>query len=105
MARIVSTRFLVEGVNDDADTRKAMQRLFDIFTFHGLGQATFEIVPGEPTRLWIKHKEGRTPSQELIAEALSRAGDYRVIDGGTAQRPHRARTSCDAQGGRPADRR
>lgn len=78
--RIVSTRFLVEGVDDDWDTKKAMQPLFDIFTVHGLGQATFEIVPGEPTRLWIKHKEGSAPSRELIAEALARAGDYRVID-------------------------
>jgi hypothetical protein len=81
VARIASTRFLVEGVNDDGDTKKAMQPLFDIFTVHGMGQATFEIVPGEPTRLWIKHKEGRTPSRELIAGALAKAGDYRVIDG------------------------
>lgn len=81
MPRIVSTRFLIEGVNDDRDTKKAMQPLFDIFTAHGLGQATFEIVPGEPTRLWIKHKVGSTPSRELIAGALTRAGDYRVVDG------------------------
>lgn len=80
MARIVSTRFLVEGVNDDWDTRKALQPLFDIFAAQGMGQATFEIVPGESTRLWIKHMEGSTPSRELIAEALARAGDYRVID-------------------------
>lgn len=81
MARIASTRFLVEGVHGDWDTKKAMQSLFDIFTAHGLGQATFEIVPGEPTRLWIKHQEGRTPSRELISQALARAGDYRVVDG------------------------
>ena len=81
MARIVSTRFLVAGVDTDDDTKKAMQPLFDIFTAHGLGQATFEIVPGEPTRLWIKHKEGHQPSSGLIAEALARAGDYRVVDG------------------------
>lgn len=81
MTRIVSTCFLVTGVEDDEDTKKALQPLFDIFTAHGLGQATFEIVPGEPTRLWIKHKEGHTPSRELIADALARAGDYQVIDG------------------------
>jgi len=80
MARIVSTRFLVEGVDDDSDTKKAMQPLFDIFTAHGLGQATFEIVPGEPTRLWIKHQQGRTPSRDLIARALAKAGDYRIVD-------------------------
>lgn len=79
--RIASTRFLIDGVHDDRDTKKAMQSLFDIFTANGLGQATFEIVPGEPTRLWIKHQVGSTPSRELIAEALARAGDYRVIDG------------------------
>lgn len=81
VAKIVSTRFLVEGVTDDRDTKKAMQPLFDIFARHGLGQATFEIVPGEPTRLWIKHKDTVAPSRELIDEALARAGDYRVVDG------------------------
>lgn len=79
-SRIAATRFLVEGVDDDEDTKKALQELYDIFTAHGLGQATFEIVSGEPTRLWIKHKVGSTPSRELIAEALARAGDYRVVD-------------------------
>lgn len=81
VAKIVSTRFLVEGVTDDRDTKKAMQPLFDIFAQHGLGQATFEIVPGEPTRLWIKHKDSVVPDRELIDEALARAGGYRVIDG------------------------
>lgn len=81
MARIVSTRFLVDGITTDWDTKKAMQPLFDIFTTHGLGQATFEIVPGEPTRLWIKHKDDSAPSRELIAGALAKAGDYRIVDG------------------------
>ena len=80
-ARIVATCFLVEGVRDDRDTKRAMQPLFDIFAAHGLGQATFEIVPGEPTRLWIKHKDSVRPSRELIDRALARAGSYRVVDG------------------------
>ena len=80
VAKIVSTCFLVAGVTDDRDTKKAMQPLFDIFAAHGLGQATFEIVPGEPTRLWIKHKDSVVPSRELIDGALARAGDYRVVD-------------------------
>ncbi|AMS06614.1 hypothetical protein DUY81_12990 [Acidipropionibacterium acidipropionici] len=81
MTRTVSTCFLVEGVVDDADTRKALQALFEIFAEHGLGQATFEISPGGPTRLWIKHKDSVRPTRELIAAALARAGDYRVIAG------------------------
>ena len=81
MTRIVSTRFLVSGVHEDADTKKALQALFDIFAEHGLGQATFEIVAGEPTRLWIKHKDSVQPTRELIDEALARAGNYRVVDG------------------------
>ncbi len=80
MARIVATCFLVDGVEGDQDVKKAMQPLFDIFAAHGLGQATFEIVPGEPTRLWVKHKDDAEPSRELIDAALARAGDYRVID-------------------------
>lgn len=81
VASIVSTCFLVEGVHDDRDAKMAMQALFDIFAANGLGQATFEIVPGEPTRLWIKHKDSVEPSPELIGSALARAGDYRIIDG------------------------
>lgn len=80
MARIVSTCFLVQGVDDDLDTKRALQPLFDIFAQHGLGQATFEIVPGEPTRLWIKHKDTVTPSRQLISDALGRAGDYRLAE-------------------------
>lgn len=80
MSRIAATRFLVSGVNDDRDTKKALQSLYDVFTAHGLGQATFEIVPGEPTRLWIKHKEGHAPSPKVVADALAEAGDYRVLD-------------------------
>lgn len=81
VAKIVSTRFLVDGVHNDRDTKKALQTLYDVFAENNLGQATFEIVPGEPTRLWIKHQEGSAPSRELIDEALAKAGDYRVIDG------------------------
>lgn len=77
----MSTCFLVEGVHDDRDTKRAMQPLFDIFAAHGLGQATFEIVPGEPTRLWIKHKDSVVPTRDLIAAALARAGSYVVVDG------------------------
>lgn len=80
MTKIVSTCFLVGGVKDDRDTKQAMQQLFDIFAANGLGQATFEIVPGEPTRLWIKHVDSVEPRRELIDEALRRAGDYQVID-------------------------
>lgn len=79
VTKIVSTCFLVEGITDDRDTKKAMQSLYDIFAEHGLGQATFEIVPGQPTRLWIKHKDSVEPSRELIDQALAAAGDYRTI--------------------------
>ena len=81
MTRIVSTRFLVSGVHEDADTKKALQALFDIFAEHGLGQATFEIVAGEPTRLWIKHTDDVRPDRGLIAETLAQAGDYRLVEG------------------------
>lgn len=79
VTKIVSTCFLVEGVTDDRDAKKAMQSLYDIFAEHGLGQATFEIVPGQPTRLWIKHKDSVEPSRELIDQALAGAGSYRTV--------------------------
>lgn len=83
LVTIVSTCFLVDGVVDDRDTKRALQSLFDDFAEHGLGQATFEIVPGEPTRLWVKHKDTVEPSREVIDEALQRAGAYRLLpDGG-----------------------
>lgn len=81
VTKIVSTRFLVDGVTSDRDTKRALQPLYDVFAANGLGQATFEIVPGEPTRLWIKHKDDSAPSRELIDETLAKAGKYRVIDG------------------------
>jgi hypothetical protein len=79
--RIVTTRFLVDGVHDDDDTKAALQALYDIFAPHGLGQATFEVIPGEHTRLWVKHRADVQPTPELIDRALTRAGDYRVVDG------------------------
>ena len=56
-----------------------MQSLYDIFAEHGLGQATFEIVPAQLTRLWIKHKDSVEPSRELIDQALAEAGSYRTV--------------------------
>ena len=79
MAPISSSCFLVEGVTTDRDTKRALQSLYDVFAANGLGQATFEIVPNEPTRLWIKHKDGCEPRRETIDSALARAGRYRVI--------------------------
>jgi hypothetical protein len=79
VATITSTCFLVEGITDDDDAKAALQPLFDIFADHGLGQATFEIVAGEPTRLWVKHKDTVAPSRELIGAALAKAGRYRVV--------------------------
>ncbi|WP_209373332.1 hypothetical protein [Brevibacterium renqingii] len=79
MAPISSSCFLVEGVTTDRDTKKALQSLYDVFAANGLGQATFEIVPNELTRLWIKHKVGCEPRRETIDSALARAGRYRVI--------------------------
>lgn len=58
-----------------APSNGALQALFDIFADHGLGQATFEIVPGQPTRLWIKHKAPVGSDRSRIAEALARAGN------------------------------
>ncbi len=79
MATIVATCFLVTGITDDDAAKAALQPLFDIFAEHGLGQATFEIVPGEPTRLWVKHKDTVTPDRELIGRALAKAGPYAVV--------------------------
>jgi len=79
MAPISSSCFLVEGVATDRDTKRALQSLYDVFAANGLGQATFEVVPDEPTRLWIKHKDGFAPRRETIDAALARAGNYRVI--------------------------
>lgn len=79
MAPLTSSCFLVEGVTTDRDTKKALQSLYDVFAANGLGQATFEVVPDEPTRLWIKHKDGFAPRRETIDAALARAGKYRVI--------------------------
>ncbi|MDN6555535.1 MAG: hypothetical protein L0K74_03315 [Acidipropionibacterium acidipropionici] len=47
MTRIVSTCFLVEGVVNDADTRKALQALFEIFAEHALARAgDYRVIAG-----------------------------------------------------------
>src|SRR5699024_11726881 len=78
-APLTSSCFLVEGVPTDRDTKKALQSLYDVFAANGLGQATFEVVPDEPTRQWITHKDGFAPRRETIDAALARAGKYRAI--------------------------
>lgn len=76
---IASTHLRVAGVHDDDDVRRALQRLYDVFAEEGLGQATFELVAGEPASLWIKHKESVTPDVDALNQALAAAGDYRIV--------------------------
>src|SRR5699024_9243753 len=79
LAPLTSSCFLAEGVTTDRYTKKALQSLYCVFAANGLGQATFEVVPDEPTRLWLKHKDGIAPRRETIDAALARPGKYRVI--------------------------
>lgn len=74
---ITSTRL---RVRDDADVKKALQRLFDVFADLGLGQATFEITGAETADLFVKHPRSVTPDRAAIAAALASAGEYLLVD-------------------------
>lgn len=78
-SEIVSCRFKVSGVRNDKDVKKALQSLYDIFAENGLGQATFEMTGDEHADLVIKHLASADPDPAIIDQALSRAGDFRVI--------------------------
>lgn len=78
---ITSTTVRVRGVRTDQDTKKALQALYDIFAHHGLGQATFELVPGrEDARLIIKHVAEVDVDRAAVAEALRSAGEFSLVE-------------------------
>lgn len=77
---IVSTTLEVAGVHTEDDVRAALQALFDVFADLDLGQATFEVVDPNTTRLIVKHKKSVTADRSAIAKVLEEAGDYRLVE-------------------------
>ena len=77
MANITSTTYPVTGVASDADVKKALQALYDVFADQGLGQATFEITEDQ-ARVIIKHKDTVTPDVGALNDVLAKAGDFRI---------------------------
>jgi hypothetical protein len=76
--RIVSTKLKVSGVHTDDDVKRALQALYDVFADLGLGQATFEVLDGHLTRLWVKHLDSVTVDVDALNAALATAGDFRI---------------------------
>ena len=76
--QIVSTKLKVSGVHTDDEVKRALQALYDVFTELKLGQATFEVLDGHLTRLWVKHLESVTVDVDALNVALAKAGDFRI---------------------------
>jgi hypothetical protein len=77
--RIVSTKLKVSGVHSDAEVKRALQALYDVFTPLGLGQATFEVTDGHLTQLWVKHLDSVTVDVDALNAALESAGEFRIV--------------------------
>lgn len=76
---LVSTTYRVSGVRDDLDVKGILQRLYDVFAQQGMGQATVELA-GNDQRLVVKHKADQQPDRDVIAKALSEAGNFKLLD-------------------------
>lgn len=79
--RIAETRLQVAGVRTDDDVKKALQPLYDIFADQGMGQATFEITDAPPRPSSSSTRSRHRSTGRRVAAALSRAGDYRLVEG------------------------
>lgn len=81
MPEITSTRFRVAGVETQDEVKRALQSLYDVFAEQGMGQATFEVNPGDDAAdLFVKHKVDVAPDRDVIRRALAEAGDFRLLD-------------------------
>lgn len=76
---LVSTTYRIAGIRDDLDVKWVMQELYDIFTEQGIGQATVEVAGNEQV-LVVKHKPDQVPDRGVIAEAMAKAGKFRLLD-------------------------
>jgi hypothetical protein len=76
---LVSTTYKIAGIRDDLDVKWVMQELFDIFTEQGIGQATVELA-GNNQQLVVKHKADQVPDRAVIAEAMQKAGRFRLLE-------------------------
>lgn len=86
MPALESTALRVSGVHTEDDVRECLQELYDVFTEHGWGQATFEVDPdGGDATVWIKHRADAAVDPAVVDAAVRRAGDYAVT--GTVHRP------------------
>lgn len=75
---VTETRIAIEGVRNDNDVRKCLQKLYGIFADTGMGQATFEMTGEATADVVIKHSQSVTVDPEVIDAAVRKAGPYRL---------------------------
>ena len=75
MSDIENTTFVIIGMDTADDARIVKDRLYHM---GGLGGVATEIVPGQQSKIHIKHKAAITLDRALIEEVLRAAGDYRL---------------------------
>lgn len=77
--QLVSKTYRIAGVRDDLEVKAIMQQLYDIFTAQGIGQAAVELA-GAEQRLVVKHRPDQEPDRQAIADAMARAGNFKLLD-------------------------
>lgn len=71
-----STTFVIIGMDTADDARIVKDRLYHM---GGIGGVATEIIPGEQSRLFLKHKDDITLDRALIEAVLREAGDYQLV--------------------------
>lgn len=70
---MISTIFIVSGMNTSADARAIQGRLYQV---SDVGGVATEIIPGGDSRIIIKHKDDVQLDRAALQAALQKAGNY-----------------------------
>lgn len=73
---IISTIYTLAGELSNAATRSIKGQVYRV---PRVGGVSFEVVPGQDTRMIIKHKDNEPVVREELEAAVAKAGDYQLI--------------------------
>ncbi|WP_022870065.1 hypothetical protein [Yaniella halotolerans] len=73
---ITSTIYLLAGELSNAATRSIKGRVYQVPCVGGIA---FEVVPGQDTRMIIKHKDDEPLDRGQLEAAVAKAGNYQLL--------------------------
>lgn len=73
---ITSTIYLLAGELSNAATRSIKGRVYQMPRVGGIA---FEVVPGQDTRMIIKHKDDEPIDRGALEVAVAKAGNYQLL--------------------------